>query len=37
MIYFLDRKYSEAHEWITMEGNVGTVGISDYAQVSACV
>ena len=25
-------KYSEQHEWITLEGGVGTVGITDYAQ-----
>lgn len=24
--------YSEDHEWISVEGNVGTVGITDYAQ-----
>ena len=25
-------RYSEEHEWIVVEGDVGTVGISDYAQ-----
>lgn len=25
-------KYTEEHEWIAVEGDVGTVGISDYAQ-----
>lgn len=25
-------KYTEDHEWIRVEGDVGTVGISDYAQ-----
>jgi glycine cleavage system H protein len=25
-------KYSNEHEWIRVEGDVGTVGISDYAQ-----
>jgi glycine cleavage system H protein len=25
-------KYSEDHEWIKVEGDVGTVGITDYAQ-----
>ena len=25
-------KYSKDHEWVRMEGDVGTVGISDYAQ-----
>ncbi len=27
-----DCKYTESHEWIKVEGNVGYVGISDYAQ-----
>jgi glycine cleavage system H protein len=27
-----DRKYSKDHEWITVSGDVGTVGISDHAQ-----
>ncbi|MGH9336196.1 MAG: glycine cleavage system protein H, partial [Vicinamibacteria bacterium] len=27
-----DRKYSKEHEWIRVEGNRGTVGITDYAQ-----
>jgi glycine cleavage system H protein len=25
-------KFTEEHEWISMDGDVGTVGISDYAQ-----
>ena len=25
-------KFTEEHEWIDMDGDVGTVGISDYAQ-----
>lgn len=25
-------KYSESHEWVELEGDVATVGISDYAQ-----
>ena len=25
-------KYTKEHEWILVEGNSGTVGISDYAQ-----
>ena len=25
-------KFTEEHEWISMEGDVGTVGVSDYAQ-----
>ena len=27
-----NRKYSKDHEWVTVEGGVGTVGISDHAQ-----
>jgi len=25
-------KYSKAHEWISVEGDIGTVGITNYAQ-----
>jgi len=27
-----DLKYTASHEWIKLNGNVGTVGITDYAQ-----
>ncbi len=27
-----ERKYTKAHEWILVEGEAGTVGISDHAQ-----
>ena len=27
-----DLKYSKEHEWIRVEGNTGTIGISDFAQ-----
>ena len=27
-----DMKYAKTDEWIKLEGNVGTIGISDYAQ-----
>ena len=27
-----ERRYSKDHEWVTVEGEVGTVGISDHAQ-----
>ncbi len=27
-----ERKYTKAHEWILVEGETGTVGISDHAQ-----
>jgi len=25
-------RYQESHEWIKVEGNIGTIGISDFAQ-----
>ncbi len=30
--YPSDRKYSNTHEWVKMEGDTAVVGISDYAQ-----
>jgi glycine cleavage system H lipoate-binding protein len=24
-----DRKYSEEHEWVLMEGDVGTIGVTE--------
>lgn len=27
-----NRRYAKSHEWIRVEGNLGTVGISDHAQ-----
>ena len=27
-------KYADSHEWIKVEGNIGIIGISDYAQHS---
>jgi glycine cleavage system H protein len=27
-----DRHYSKSHEWIRIEGDVGTIGITDHAQ-----
>ncbi len=27
-----DRKYSKEHEWVVVDGDVATVGISDFAQ-----
>lgn len=26
------RKYTDEHEWIEIDGDIGTIGISDYAQ-----
>jgi glycine cleavage system H protein len=34
MAYPPDRKYTKEHEWIQLAGNVGIVGITDYAQNS---
>lgn len=28
----MERKFSKSHEWVTVEGNIATIGISDYAQ-----
>lgn len=27
-----ERKYTKDHEWITVDGSVGTIGITEYAQ-----
>ena len=27
-----NRKYTKDHEWVSLEGDIGTVGISDHAQ-----
>ena len=27
-----ERRYSETHEWVTVDGGTATVGITDYAQ-----
>jgi len=27
-----DRRYTKEHEWVRVEDNVGTVGVTDYAQ-----
>jgi glycine cleavage system H protein len=34
MSYPADRKYTKEHEWIQVNGNSATVGITDYAQNS---
>ena len=28
--------YAESHEWVKVDGDVGTVGITDHAQVRRC-
>jgi glycine cleavage system H protein len=27
-----DRRYTKEHEWVRLDGDLGTVGITDYAQ-----
>ena len=34
MAYPPNYKYTKEHEWISVEGKIGTVGITDYAQNS---
>ena len=32
MTYSDDRRYTKEHEWVRVEGDIGTVGITDHAQ-----
>jgi glycine cleavage system H protein len=32
MAYPTDLKYTKEHEWLSLSGNIGTIGITDYAQ-----
>src|SRR6202012_5136426 len=32
MAYPANYRYTKEHEWIQVDGNIGTVGITDYAQ-----
>jgi glycine cleavage system H protein len=34
MAYPADYRYTKEHEWIKVDGSIGTVGITDYAQNS---
>jgi glycine cleavage system H protein len=34
MAYPTNYRYSREHEWIVVEGTIGTIGITDYAQKS---
>jgi glycine cleavage system H protein len=34
MAYPADFKYTKEHEWIKVEGNTGTIGITDHAQAA---
>lgn len=29
---FIERKYTDKHEWVRLNGNIGEIGISNYAQ-----
>lgn len=31
-MYPTDRRYTKEHEWILVEGDTGTIGLTDYAQ-----
>ena len=31
-MYPADYRYTKDHEWIKVEGDIGTIGITDYAQ-----
>jgi len=33
-LFYLDRYYTDKHEWINVNDKIGTVGISHYAQVT---
>ena len=34
MTYPTNYRYTREHEWISLDGNIGTIGITDYAQNS---
>jgi len=34
MAYPADYKYTKEHEWLKIDGNIGVIGITDYAQNS---
>ena len=34
MAYPADYKYTKEHEWLKVDGNTGTIGITDHAQES---
>ena len=34
---FAALKFTEKHEWVQVEGGIGTVGISNYAQVGLSI
>lgn len=33
LFFLLARKFTDKHEWVSVENGIGTVGISDFAQV----
>jgi glycine cleavage system H protein len=32
-----DRKYAKSHEWVKVDGDIATVGISEFAQARAAL
>lgn len=32
MISPIDRKYTKTHEWVSLDGDVATIGVTDFAQ-----
>lgn len=37
LFFFEDRFYTDKHEWVEVNGKVGTIGISQYAQVNCVI
>ena len=35
--FFAALKFTDKHEWVQVDGKVGTVGISNFAQVCCCI
>ena len=33
ILYFSVKYFTEKHEWVEVNGDIGTIGISDFAQV----
>ena len=36
MNFPLNLRYTKDHEWIRLEGNIATIGITDFAQSELC-
>ena len=35
--FFAALMFTDKHEWVQVDGKVGTVGISNFAQVGRCI